>query len=45
MSMKNAEKSLEYTQNFVYLVKVLSKRSVTLSSGNLEIQATLRAGA
>ena len=45
MSMTNPEKSLEYTQNFVYLVKVPSKRQGTLSSGNLEIQAALRAGA
>ena len=43
--MANAEKSLEYTQNFVYLVKVLSKRWATLSSGNLKIQATSRVGA
>ena len=42
--MTNAEKSQEYIQNLVYLVKALSKRQAPLSSGNLEIQAAFRAG-
>ena len=43
ISLMNAEKSLKYTQNFVFFGQ--SKHSATLSSGSLEIQATLRAGA